>query len=285
MKPALLSTIQNLGDRVIRLREAIHAAPQRAARVREAVVVTADQLRQVRSEVQAGISELRADGEGRVVGAMREIGDNEGVLLEAGFALTGMDMELGSGSRLIVHMEKIADIGIERLRKLAEAHPDRAILRGLLNALLQAEQLAARVQVPNLEYRTLSVFMGPAPSMRVGWRLVDSPEPEAPRGDLPPRLGTQAAASETGSAAGEASTAKLGPIGTLFERPFVIGSAGTATPAATPPATHAHAASPRPEPESALNPGKTGSTGDWRKDALDRFKRMPDLGRGGSAPG
>ncbi len=290
MNKKLIAKLQNLGQHAARIRQAVEAAPAQAAQLREAVVLTTGQLHQLRAEVQTGISDLRADTGDHLLASLTEIEAGRDTLRQAGFTLEGVDLELGAtaSQRLLLQLQKIESVPARELKSLLAAHQSRPALRGVLAALLRAAELADRVDLPGLSYQQLTVYVGPAPTVRIGWRPEAWAEPvaEAPAvaAGLPPLLGgsqwsaTSAVSSfapalvspPAPAAAPASSTPKPSPA----LAPTAVSTAPT-TPYPAPPTTQATAATPA----VALSQAPAALDKDWRKGALDRFKKMPDLTR------
>src|SRR5688572_17942497 len=95
-----INKVQDLGKKAAELKQAIQGAPAQAAQLREAVVMSADELHQIRSVVQANLHGLRANSEDRLLSAMREINDASLTFEEAGYELTGLDLDLSLPQRL-----------------------------------------------------------------------------------------------------------------------------------------------------------------------------------------
>src|SRR5690606_11335965 len=92
------------------------------------------------------------------------------VLLEAGFELTGVDLDLASSQRLTLYLTRVSAVSTDDLRALRKTHEQQHTLHGLLTAILEAEELASRVDLEDLDYSELEVHVGPVPTARVCWR-------------------------------------------------------------------------------------------------------------------
>jgi hypothetical protein len=277
----VIHRIQALGDKAAQLKQVVEGAPAVASGIRDAVAVTASQLQQLRADVQAGVSGLRVEDEDRLLAALREVSASTGLFEQAGFVLSGVDVELGLLRRIIVRLDKTEEVSIARLRSLHASSAGQFTVQALLNALIKAEEMAAKVELPDLTYRQLIVDVGPAPTVRVCWRpdtlfvepeLVTARPASAPSAAMPPVL--------------PVPTSILGK-GSFFEpRPAATASAAqtTSTGAATTevapvnPATVPLTATAPPAPAPVRAGGAAGS-GDWRRGVLDRFKKMPDLSK------
>jgi hypothetical protein len=283
----VIHRIQALGDKAAQLKHAVEGAPAVAAGIRDAVAVTAGQLRQLRADVQAGVSGLRVEDEDRLLEALREVSAGNDVFERAGFGVSGVDVELGLLRRIIVRLEKLEEVSLSQLRSIHASSTGRPTLQALLNALIKAEEMAAKVVLPDLTYRELIVDVGPAPTVRVCWR------PDTVALDPAPAIARPASAATTTAPPLPTSSSSIFGRGSFFEpRPATSSPAAQPAASSLEPATVAAATMPGPAgptqtasvPAGAPAPvpvttGVTTKTGDWKRGALDRFKRMPDLSK------
>jgi len=131
-----------------------------------------------------------------------------------------------------------------------------------LRALIKAEELADKINLTELTYRELIVDVGPTPAVRLCWR----PEEEVPMAS------PMAAVSQPAPAAPPV----MGSFGqgSFFERPAVV------KPAVLDSAALAGAiAAPTEASRPPASPAAPARVSDWGREALDRFKKMPDLSR------
>lgn len=305
MKKRLLHRLQKLGEQATRVQQVVDRAPGQVAKLRETVSVTTDQLRQLRSEMQGSLGALRAVGDDPLLQALREVDGGRPTLQEAGFELTGVDMELSSAPRLLVHLDRVAEVPVARLRGLVDANAARRTLHAILAALLRGTELADKVDLIHLGYQGVTVAVGPLPYARVCWRLTEVDEEET-EGAVFTELPSEAIEQIESTA----SSGSLFASGGFFGKGPAEGLPGTVAPSVAPgestptvstPPPPPSPMSPAPEPPTTgpvpprtpaltLTPPPTPSsfpstTGDWRRGALDRFKRMPDLGKRGGSPG
>lgn len=286
----ILRRIQDLGQKAEQLKAAAAAMPARAAELRETVLMSGAQLRQLRAEVQSSVAALRTDSDDRITRALGELNDNAESFREAGYELDGIDLELGPTQRLIVHLDKFAEVDPRRLRTLVQSCADQPTARAVLAACLKADETAGQVQLAHLEFCELIVHAGPVPTVRLCWRA-----PAGIAGSAPPPLPNTEATTPT-----PASSSSPGRFGerSFFEsrgpsRPAEpktsvppssvqpAPSTATSVTASATPVTAAAASlppSPPPQPPPAIVPGAAPGA-DWRRSALDRFKQMPDLSR------
>ncbi len=95
MKNKMLQKLQGFGQKAAQLQQVVASAPAKAAQLRESVLLTASQLQQMRAEVQGAVTGLSVDNEEWFTRALREINESAEIFREAGYHLTGLDMELG----------------------------------------------------------------------------------------------------------------------------------------------------------------------------------------------
>lgn len=254
--------VQALGNKAAQIKAAIESVPPRVLEVREAMEATVGQFQQLRNDVQSSVHHLRADNEESLIESLREIDGNTATWREAGYALANVEMELGLPQRLIVHLEKIADVPHAMLRSLLAAQEGQRTTHAILAALIKAEELADRVNLAHLTYHKLMVYVGPVPTVRLCW--------DANAGERAV-LATHAAPvamTPPATAPSFASTSMFG-AGSFFEQR----SAPSPTLAPTGPAVTTTTPTPIPSAAPPL-------TGDGDKvDPLARFKKMPDLSR------
>lgn len=315
MKGTFVARLQNLGRRAEQLRQAVETAPAQAARLREAVTLTATQLQQVRAEVQTGLADLRADTGDRLLASLTEIHGATGILREAGFELTGIDLELGpaAGQRLLLQLRRFADVSPATVKAVALAHPDLPVLGSVLAALQRALELGERVTLPDLPLQHVLVTVGPAPNVRIGWRAVSAeaatnpavtssattcapptlPPPGTtanPPTPAPPILGSVASVlfpTSPPNSPSPASTATPMAVGSADLQPLTplasSSPAGESRSAAAAPSTasatssSAAAVSAEPSRAPAGSTAARSLAANWREGALDRFKSMPNL--------
>jgi hypothetical protein len=250
----LISKARDLGKKAAEIRQRVQELPAHAAKIREAVTMTGGELQQLRAEVQSSIHSLKADSEDRLLTTMREINDHALVFEEAGYELTGMDLDLALNQRLAIHLDKFEDVPHATVRTL-HMRQTCETTRSILAAIMKAEETAANVELSHLEHVGLVIHAGALPMIRMCWRIL---EPSAP---------------ET-TAAAAAPASNTGPIhstpasGSMFELRPMPASPVRVVSAPVPAA--AEPAPPAVEPASA-----------WSQSALDRFKKMPGTSKYG----
>lgn len=264
---------QNLTQKAAQIKQVVESVPPKVADIREAIATTTGQIQQMRADVQNAVAGLQADTEERLVQSLREIDLAAPTFQAAGFDLTGVDMELGLNRRLLAHFEWIEDVPEHDVRAALTKCQGQKTVHAMLSALVHAGKLADRVELANMGCESLVVHVGPTPSVRVCWR---TPVEEVP-------VPVAAPAATTAPATGSATSSVPNPVfgaGSYFEpRAAVPRTPASAAPVATerePAAPPPSATMPSPLPAAYAPPAP--ERGDWRRNALDRFKRMPNLG-------
>ena len=257
--------VQEIGNKAAQIKAAIESVPPRVAEVREAVAATAGQFQQLRSEVQSNVTNLRADSEEKLIETLKEIDASAGAFREAGYELYDVEMELGIPQRLIVHLEKFEDVAFHRLRSVAAANESKTATHAILSALLKAEEMAERVNLTNLTYHKLMVYVGPLPVVRLCWCSQTSEATPAPAGLPTPSPAAAAAPSSSGF------TSSMFGSGSFFEKrsPAVSTTIPSGEGAST-----ASAITP-----SLAASGATAEQTTEQQDPLARFKKMPNLSK------
>ena len=262
-----INRAQELGKKAAEIKQAIQGAPAKAAEIRQAVALTAGELHQLRSDVQSNLNGIRATSEDRVLQAMREVNDAALIFEEAGYELTGMDLDLALNQRLSVHLEKFDDIAPAVIRGLV-ANETRESVKAILSSIVKADETANKVELTYLVYHGLLVHVGPAPAIRISWRNESGAEETQV---APPVIAATVAATPP--------PVPTATIGSFFEQRStptpsvkvvpaepISSSTSTSTSTSTP-----ISAPTKSEDEPAVNP--------WSSSALDRFKKMPNLSK------
>lgn len=252
--------IDQLGQRAAAIRQAVETMPAKTAELREAVTATAGQMQQLRADLTAGVAALRPSTEADTLATLREIDLAADVLGEAGYLLGGVDYELGVVRRVRVRLVQAGAVELATLRSLLAAHAHRAVLKMLLSGIVQATELAEKVEFRQLDFAEVVVELGAGQTVRVGWRAEPVAVPIAANppatSEVRPPTFSQSSFFARPAVAVEAATAATAPVALATPeaaKPKDLRPAGQAAPAATTP--------------------------DWRVSALDRFKKMPDLSK------
>lgn len=259
-----INKVQDLGKKAAEIKQAIQSAPAKAAEVREALTMTAGELHQLRVDVQANLNGLRATGEDSLLKAMREINDNTYTFEEAGYELTGMDLDLNLNQRLAVSFRRFEDVPHIKLRSLVTKET-RDTVKSILSGLLKAEEYAANVEFTHLNYDGVIVHIGAIPLIRMCWRndtllqgqtIAPTPEtlPTAPLPSAP-------------------------AVSSFFEQRFVPSPAPANSAVAQPAIVSGNVNSPTASQRDSNPEVKVVPVSPWTADALSRFKKMPDLSK------
>jgi len=262
-----ISKFQNLSQKAAEIKAAMQQVPPKVAEIREAVAATTGQLQQLKSDIQYSVADLKADHEEHLSEALQEINSSTEVFAEAGFVLSGVDLEISPVQRMLVHLIKIEESHASVLRSLLQANQHRRTTRAILSSLLQAEQMADTVELGDLFYNEVVVGIGPIPSIRLCWRAEETLQ--TPVTTVMPATPALAVASTPA-----AQPQSVFGSSSFFERREpdlapVMPQAVTATP---PEPTPSVAAKPVLQPKAEV-----ASTAPH--DPLARFKKMPVLSR------
>lgn len=268
-----ISKVQDVSKKAAEIKEAVEGMQGKAAELRQAVVMSAAELQQIRSDVQNSMSGLRANSEDGVLKAMRDINDGTATFEEAGYELTGMDLDMAITQRLAVEFRKFEDVSVSTLRHLHSSATNETV-KSILSSFIKAEETAGSIELTHLKYDGIILDVGAVPLIRLLWRSDTWVEQQqtivetTSGADPAPSPAPQASAT---SAFGSFFEERTVPVSSTTPAPAVTQSHETATaetasaaaPAGTSPATS-------PATESSSKPASTAS-------ALDRFKKMPDL--------
>ena len=250
----IITRAQELGKKAAELSKAVHALPGKAAEIREAVTMTGGELKQLRTDVQTSLHALRADSEDRLLGAMRDINDHAQVFEEAGYDLSGIELDLVPTQRLSVRLDRFEEVPHATLRSLLSRQTTDT-MRSMLNGIIKAEETAANVELSHLTYSGLIIHVGAIPMIRLCWR--DAAAAPAP-----------AANPAIPAAAAFPASAPPAPASMFDLRPLPSGTVRIESKPA--PVV--------PEAGSAVQaPALSG--GGWSQDALARFKKMPGVSK------
>ncbi len=277
--------IQGLGQKAGQLKEVLEGVPGQAARLRDTVLVTAGQLQDLRKDVQSSVAGLRAENDDRIAAALNEIQAGAGEIRKAGYELSGVEMELDPVQRLIVLLDKVADVRASELQSLLATNANRRTLHGVLSALVKAEEFAAQCGLGELEYRQLRVSVGPIPSIRLIWRAEEMETVVVPPAlpasafttPAPPSASVTTRAELAGTPA-PAPASAASPFGkdSFFERRISQPNVTAEHPEIESPVAQPSADLPLP---TRREPVTAPDRSDWSSSALDRFKKMPNLSR------
>jgi len=261
-----ISRVQDLSQKAAHLKAAAQRAPAQVRDLRESVLATAGEFQQLRSDVQSSVSGLRADSEEHLLRALAELNDSIDIFAEAGYDMEGVDLELSPVQRLIVHLRKFEDVSEAGLELLLAAISGRRTAHAVLASLIKAEQLADRVSLTNLVYRELTIYVGPVPTVRLCWRPED--------------LETEPEPAQASAVVSAPATWQPPPLPGLGESSFFEPRRQAATVPANPAGVVASvvASAPVAAPQETATPNPALG-GDWKRSALNRFKKMPDLNK------
>jgi len=264
---------QNLSQLAADLKQTLQTAPSAAGELRQVITQTVDELKQMKDDFRIGESAFPE--------VLAQITGGEQVLAETGYALDRVEMEMGVNTRLIIHLSRHGETSERTLRALQQKHADNIALRSLLVALIKAEELAARVGIPDMTYRELAVEIGMIPCVRLSWWASTAEAVEKTMETQPPPLPAAPAVPPVAPAPSAAKPAEQSASyfkqSSFFERRSESVSTSVASPpmpgtSAVSETSHSQGSSRLAKPAT---PGPTGTAS--TKDVLARFKKMPDL--------
>ena len=264
--------VQALGRKAGELRAVVQSAPGKAAEIRQALTMTAGEFQQLRADVQSNVHGLRATNEDHLLQAMREINDRTYALEEAGYELTGLELDLTSSQRLAVHLRKFDDVPESTLRSLM-AKETVASVKSILAGLINAERTAANVELTHLKFAGLVIHIGAIPLVRISWSsdtLQEEVQPSVGPVSSPVPVPPSPVASP--STLGSFFEPRPAPVRVNVVAPVTevkkeesLQAAPVVPQASVVPESQPKKADERPSP--------------WSKEALDRFKKMPNLSK------
>ncbi|MFO1459156.1 MAG: hypothetical protein U1G08_07070 [Verrucomicrobiota bacterium] len=265
----LTRRLQDLRDKAARFQQVVETVPERTARLRTAIEATTGELERLKLEFH-GISELlKSDTETSLAESLSELEAGMGLLARAGYEWTGVDLEPGSVGRILVHLDRVPGAGTDPLESLLREAAGRRRLEAVLRAMIHAERLEPEVRLSEMSYRGLSVYLGPVPAIRIRWgRAVPGADTAEKVVAVQPGVPVPASAPLAGFAA-DAFFGKNDVV-----QPGGPTGAVPATALGVPEAVSARAV---PGTKAPAVPERRSLSADWRKDALARFKKMPDL--------
>lgn len=268
--------IQQLGQRAEQLREIAHQMPGRAEGLRRSMISATEKLQQVRADLMVSAAALRGQADTDSVGLLTEIGEVGELLDGSGFMLEGVDWDIGAARRLQVRLERLAPTTVKALRSLLAKYDDKPAARTILTALIQAQEAAEEIEVGSLLWTDVVIEIGAVTTVRIGWHQLVEEEDEV---EASRRPGSGAGTSEVPRASSISSPAFTSGF---FQRP--MSSAPTHQESSSPGLPITPPTLPEIDPiavEPPPLPTRTPTWGTERGDtmSLDRFKKMPNVGR------
>ena len=278
----IIRRVQTLNERAAELTAVAGQLPKRVAELRETMTATTGQLHTLKSDIQVNIADLQMDREDDIGAALVEVAGHAPALMDAGFALDGLDVEVSPVQRIIVQLVRRRDVEITRIRDLIRQYDKQPTMRSILSAILKARTMVDSIEIDGLEYDKLQISIGPVPTIRLCWRDRDSaPASTAwqPAQSQPLGAGSQSSFFGPPLSMAPAGASAASPASPAIKEETVAGSAVenelpalTMTMTSSSPATEALV-----QPVAA--PVSPPSLPKAPVDPLARFKVMPQLDR------
>ena len=268
--------LQTLGQKATELRHVIESVPPKVVEIREAVTAATGQVQKLRADIVSSVATLRSENDTLLVTALHEIDQGTEVLAQAGVRLEGVDMDLGASRRLVVRLERVVDVDAARLQALLAANRAHPAVHALLSAVLKADELAANVELTHLDFKKLTVEVGLIPSVRIGWRTETADERPHSLSRHVAQPAPTPISLPTASTPPAVSATPVANAGFFERRTAATVAAEHEAPAPTEPTAASENASPTAD---ATSPDAHDRS--WGPSSLQRFKKMPDLGKVG----
>jgi hypothetical protein len=283
----IIRRVQTLNERAVELTSAAGQLPQRVAELREAMTATTGQLHTLKSDIQVNIADLQMDREDDIGAALVEVAGHAPALMDAGFALDGLDVEVSPVQRIIVQLVRRRDVDTTHIQGLIDRYQKQPTMRAILSAILKARAMVDSIEIDGLEYDKLQIGIGPVPTIRLCWRDRDSAPASAAWQPAPSQpLAGGAHSSFFGPPASAIPAAAIPATLPTKEQVVETSAVGNELPAVTmtmtsPPPAGMAAAKPgtaavSPPPLQAPQPPPLPQA---PADPLARFKVMPNLDR------
>ena len=144
----------------------------KAEEVSGAVTEAAGEMKQAMTEAT---QELKSVGEDKLLETAHAISRNRAVFSEAGYALAGMEMELGLNPKVIAHFRRHAEVPQREqeqlVAELEKKPPDNdSLVALLLKSLLKVQAMEKRVRLERLALAEITLEVGIPPAARIAWR-------------------------------------------------------------------------------------------------------------------
>ena len=268
--------LQRLSQRAAEIRQTIESVPPIISGLRDTVATATANVQKLRADLINSVATLRAETDGQLLTTLREIDGAGEVLAEAGCRLERAELDLGPARRLVVHLERVENVDSNNLRTLLVRQTERPAVQALLRALIKADELADSVELAHLRPTQFTVEIGLIPTVRIGWSPAPlEDEAKSSAGDVPASDAQPSPRSETAaSAIPVASSSQSAFFQRRTDRPGATKTDPSKEARRDLVGLLAAEVKRRDAPVSAREQGKPD---DWRRTALDRFKKMPDL--------
>jgi len=129
--------------------------------------LAANKANDLKVQVAAKAVELKDASLGKLSETLDDFNAALPVLREAGYTLSGVDIEVGIPPKVVARFVTSAEISAETVERLLVEHADRKLTLVLVKALYQAWQLHTKVKIVGLQPKGLSVEIGLIPNVSV----------------------------------------------------------------------------------------------------------------------
>lgn len=141
------------------------------AEVFDKVKITVDDLgSDPAPQPESAVKSATTAVEGDLETALAEFMELGHVFEEAGFVVSCLEAEIGARPRLIPHFRLVHDTGQAAQQRLLERHADKPLAAMVLEALIQAQELARKMPLDKLQFAEVVIELTTPPTVRVAWR-------------------------------------------------------------------------------------------------------------------
>lgn len=256
--------VQALNERASELTAAASQLPRRVAELRQVAEATTSELQNLTAGIQVNVPDLLVKREDELSSALAEVAAHAPVFAEAGFILDGLDLEISPLQQVIVQLLFHSEAETLSIQPLIQRHQQQKYVRAILSAIVKAKAVVSTVDIDGLDYRKLTVAIGPVPTIRLCWRgfELDAEDETAP-------AAVDSPAKSKFPAANTASFFDTPPPLPPIAKPKPA-SPAAALPSTPEPAIAPELPTPKPTAKKpAVDPN----------DPLARFKVMPNYNR------
>ena len=144
----------------------------KAEEVSGAVTEAAGEVKQAMTDAT---QELKSVGEDKLLETANAISKNRTVFEEAGYTISGMEMELGLNPKMVAHFRRHTEVPLREqelliagLEKEPPAEGNLVVL--MLKSLLKVQAMENRIRLERLATAEVTLEVGVPPTARIIWR-------------------------------------------------------------------------------------------------------------------